>query len=94
MNSETPDRRILIVWFWKGLSLDELDRFEEAITSYDRVLETDPHHFAALMNKAAALSSLGRGEDSLRCYGKAVSFFLTGLRAGTRKVSNWHASIV
>ena len=42
----------------KGLALDNLGRYKEAISNYDKVLEIDPNDVDALNNKIAALGKL------------------------------------
>ena len=47
----------------KGLALDKLGRYEEAIEEYDRILAIDPNDINALGNKGLDLDSLGRYEE-------------------------------
>jgi Flp pilus assembly protein TadD len=49
----------------KGASLDELERFEEAITYYDKALVLDPNFVYALDNKGIALNDLGKPEEAV-----------------------------
>ena len=54
-----------------GLSLNELNRHEDAIEYYDIVLAIDPNDVTALMNKAISLSHLGNYQDALIYYDRA-----------------------
>jgi len=54
-----------------GLSLNELDRHQEALQYYDKSLEIDIDDVTALMNKAISLSHLGMYKDAIDYYDKA-----------------------
>jgi tetratricopeptide (TPR) repeat protein len=54
-----------------GLSLNELDRHQEALECYDTTLLIDPTDVTALMNKAISLSHLGNYKHSIIYYDKA-----------------------
>ncbi|MEI2617901.1 MAG: tetratricopeptide repeat protein [Thermomicrobiales bacterium] len=56
----------------KGAALDNLGRYEEAITAYDAALalRTDPE---ALNNKGVALDNLGRYEEAITAYDAALA---------------------
>ena len=53
------------------MSLNELNRHQEALEYYDKVLEIDSEDVTALMNKAISLSHLGNYEDAIDYYDKA-----------------------
>ncbi|MDX9972578.1 MAG: serine/threonine-protein kinase [FCB group bacterium] len=59
-------------WSGKGVTLAELDRHKEAITCFDRALETDPENEVVLSNKGASLEILGRLNEALVCYDRAL----------------------
>ena len=46
----------------KGIALDELGRYEEAIVCYDEALNLDPKDVVSLREKDIALHKLGRDE--------------------------------
>ncbi len=54
--------------FSKGISLNNLNRFEEAPRCYDQALEIDPRHAEAWFNKACAEDNLGHSKDAARSY--------------------------
>ncbi len=51
-----------------GASFRELERNEEALAYYERVLKLDPESMHALNNKGLALSALGRAQESIDCF--------------------------
>ena len=51
-----------------GLSLNELNRHQDAIEYYDTSLLIDPNDITALMNKAISLSHLGNYRDAIIYY--------------------------
>jgi len=61
-----------IYWNNKGTSLDELSRFEEAVTCYDKALELNPAYANAWNNKGFSLYNLGRYEESINCFDNAL----------------------
>jgi len=50
-----------------------MGRYNEAISSYDRILILNPNHDVALNNKGAALSKLGQPSQALSYLDKALS---------------------
>jgi tetratricopeptide (TPR) repeat protein len=59
-------------WYNKGLSLYSLERFEEALSCFDRALEIDPRLDRALFNKGTTLGRLGRKEEAFACLDLAI----------------------
>ena len=55
-----------------GSALFELERYEEALTSYDKVIKLNPDHSNAWTNKGATLNELERYEEALTSYDKAI----------------------
>ena len=56
-----------------SFSLEELQKWPEAIDLCNRILAIDPNHPMAWYNKGVALSELEREEDSLAAYERALS---------------------
>jgi tetratricopeptide (TPR) repeat protein/tRNA A-37 threonylcarbamoyl transferase component Bud32 len=71
-----PQLKELETWEWtnKGVSLNSLGHFEEALHCYDKALALDPHYGNAWTNKGNSLHFLGHDEDALHCYDKALEF--------------------
>ncbi|MGB5595240.1 MAG: tetratricopeptide repeat protein, partial [Crocosphaera sp.] len=61
-------------WYNRGIALDDLGRYEEAIASYDKALEIKPDKDEAWNNRGVALYNLGRYEDAIASYDKALEF--------------------
>jgi tetratricopeptide (TPR) repeat protein len=56
----------------KGLALDNLGKYEQAIECYDKALEIEPNYILAWYNKGNALGNLGKPEEAIECYDKAL----------------------
>ena len=68
-----PDSpEISFVWFLLGNVLYRLQRYEEAIASYDRALELKPDDDQAWNNRGIVLDNLQRYEEALASYDKAL----------------------
>ena len=62
----------LHTYFLKGLVLLKMKRFEDAISSFDNVLEINEMDELAYDNKAFALASLGKNNEALKFNDKAM----------------------
>ena len=54
-----------------GSVYDKWD-FQTAIKLYDRILDKNPNHVRALMNKASSLRYIGKYDKAIRCYNKII----------------------
>jgi tetratricopeptide (TPR) repeat protein len=54
--------------------LAEIERFDEALLSYERALELSPDLGAALNNRGNLLQQLGRADEALADYDRALAF--------------------
>jgi tetratricopeptide (TPR) repeat protein len=59
-------------WHRKGIVLDNLGRYEEALQVYDKALELKPNDFDAWHRKGGTLDKLGRYEEALLAIDKAL----------------------
>jgi tetratricopeptide (TPR) repeat protein len=59
-------------WYNKGTALDELSRYDDAISAYDKAINLDPQCAEAWNNKGTALGRLGRFDDAIKAYEKAI----------------------
>jgi tetratricopeptide (TPR) repeat protein len=59
-------------WVDQGLSLAALERFEEALASFDRAIALESRHAPAWSHKGNVLHRLGRSEEALVCYTEAL----------------------
>jgi tetratricopeptide (TPR) repeat protein len=57
----------------KGLSLDGLGKYDEAIKWYDKDLAINPNNVDALNNKAVALYKLGKYDEDIKWYDEALA---------------------
>lgn len=59
------------LWFVKGVCLERLGRFEEAIECCNKALEYKPQYTEAWMLEGNCLRGLGRFEEAILCYKRA-----------------------
>ncbi len=59
-------------WLKKGIALEIINKHEEAIKAYDKVIEIDPQYFEAWTNKGNALKELGNNDEAIKAYDKAI----------------------
>jgi protein O-GlcNAc transferase len=57
----------------RALCLLKLERHEEALAGFDRLLRIKPDNVLALSNRGSVLRKLGRADEALACYEKALS---------------------
>ena len=58
----------------KGIILRALEKYEEALITFDQLLETRPDDETILRNKGAALKRLKRYREALDCYDRILEF--------------------
>jgi tetratricopeptide (TPR) repeat protein len=56
----------------KGLALNNLGKYNEAIEYYDKALQIDPKHAYPWNNKGNALNSLGKYEEAIKYIDKSL----------------------
>jgi len=56
----------------KGLSLEAVGKFQEALACYDRALQLNPRFAEAWHSKGAALGSLKRPQEAITCFNRAL----------------------
>ncbi|MGD2072199.1 MAG: tetratricopeptide repeat protein, partial [Candidatus Thorarchaeota archaeon] len=66
------DPQYALAWSNKGLALDNLGKYEEAISCYDEAIKIDPQYALAWSNKGLALDNLGKYEEAISCYDEAI----------------------
>lgn len=62
-----------LYWFQQGLSLYNMDKYEESLNAYDKALELNPNDFEAWNNKGIDLGLLGRYDEALTAFNNAVA---------------------
>lgn len=76
----------------QGDRLIELQKYEEAQTVYDRVLEKDPNSLAAWNGRGKALSQLQRYDSAIASFDKAISIDPRSFTAWLNKAEVLNAS--
>ncbi|MGK7884965.1 MAG: tetratricopeptide repeat protein [Crocosphaera sp.] len=61
-------------WYMQGMALAELERYDEAISSYNKALEIKPNYDQAWNNRGITLANLGRFDEAIASYNKALEF--------------------
>ena len=64
-----PDN--VLVWYYKGVMLYLMKRFEDALVAFDRTLELDPHFIDAWRSKGYSFKVLGRNEEMVEAFSHA-----------------------
>lgn len=54
--------------------LESLEKNEEVLKCYDKLLEITPNDFYISLNKAEFLKKLGRYEEAIECCNKYINF--------------------
>jgi len=60
------------IWLFKGSSLNDLEKYEEAIKAYDEAIQINPEYDDAWFCKGIALNSLEKYVDAVEAYEKAL----------------------
>ncbi|NQE52135.1 Photosystem I assembly protein Ycf3, partial [ANME-1 cluster archaeon GoMg3.2] len=56
----------------RGVALDDLGRYEEALKAIDKAIVLKPDYAEAWNNRGVALDDLGRYEEALKAFDKAI----------------------
>ncbi len=59
-------------WFYKGHALSDLNKFDEAIKAYDKVIENNPQNSITWDNKGIALVKLNKFAEAITAFDKAI----------------------
>ena len=63
-------------------------KYREAITCYDKILNTDPKNLSSLNNKGYALSKLKDFENAINCYNDALQISPDDVSVLINKISS------
>ena len=58
-----------------GNCQDCLDKYEDAIASYDKALQIDPGHAEAWFNKGISLKKFGQTKEASQCIEKSINLY-------------------
>jgi tetratricopeptide (TPR) repeat protein len=78
-------------WYNRGISLGNLGRYEEAISSYDKAVEFKPDLHEAWYNKACSYSLQGNIEQAIENLKTAISLNLDKYREMAKTDSDFDA---
>ncbi len=73
--SRTDVGYIADLWYRKGLTLSNLERYNEAIECFDKAIEKDPDFADAWHNRGVSLGNLERYNEAIECFDKAIAIF-------------------
>jgi tetratricopeptide (TPR) repeat protein len=59
-------------WYYQGIALDNLKRYNESVSAYDEALKLNPYYAKAWNNKGVALHLLGRYDEAVASFEKAL----------------------
>jgi tetratricopeptide (TPR) repeat protein len=74
MRLRKPSPQILLNY---GMILHALNRIDETLASFDAALKQKSRFAEAHNNRGAALADLGRTEEALECFNKAIALKMT-----------------
>lgn len=60
------------VWYYRGISLENLDRYEEAVDSYNQAIKIEPNYHRSWSHHGDALNELSRYEEAIDSYDQAL----------------------
>jgi tetratricopeptide (TPR) repeat protein len=62
-------------WLKKGDALFDNEKYDEAISCYEKAIEIDPMNKWGWINKGAALAELSKFEEAISCYDKVIEMY-------------------
>lgn len=74
-----------IVWYLKGLALNFLGKYTEAMSSFDTSIELMPTYIEALSAKAFLAGSMGDSDIEIACYNKVLELNPSDINAWINK---------
>src|SRR5262249_54878555 len=79
----------------RGIALQELEHFDEALASYDKALALKPDYAAAFYNRGVALRKLERFDEALASFEKTLAikpdhkYAFSGLADSALRICDW-----
>ena len=65
-------QEISYAWNSKALSLYNMQKYQDAISCYDKVIEIDAGNIDAWNDKGRSLYNMQKSQDAISCYDKAL----------------------
>jgi superkiller protein 3 len=78
-------------WYNRGISLDNLGRYEEAISSYDKAVEFKPDYYQAWYNKSCIYALQSNIEQAIENLQIAINLYPEKVREWTKTNSDFDA---
>ena len=72
-------------WNNKGVSLDRIGRFDDALNALDNAIELKPDYAQSWFNKGVSLGNMERFDDALNALDNAIELKPSILKHGTIK---------
>lgn len=66
--SHSADDKVENAYLLRGFALNRLEKFDEALSAFDKAIEIDSKRLDLWQNKAYTLTKLGRFVETLKCY--------------------------
>jgi len=76
-------------WLEQGNELIANGSYEEAVSAFDKVIQTDPNNKIAWINEGAALTRLNKTDEALKAYQKALEITNKTLEANPHDAMAW-----
>ncbi len=73
-------------WYNKGIALQELKRYGEALDAFDKALEISPDNAKILFSKGIALKNLMKYEEALQTFDRSLEINLLMPESGVSKL--------
>jgi len=64
--------QVVLPWVNKGIVLQNLQKYKQAIKCFDRALKIDPKNIEAWVTKGNLLKELDMGDEASKCYDRAL----------------------
>ena len=66
----TIDTNDSLIWYNRGVALTQLEKFVDALSSYEKAIEVSPGYADAWYNKAELLKHKGQDSEAETCFAK------------------------
>ena len=76
-------------WLEQGNELIANGSYEEAVSAFDKVIQTDPNNKIAWLNEGAALTRLNKTDEALKAYQEALEITNKTLEANPQDAMAW-----